>query len=193
LGTTSQAVYHWFREREEEALVWSGHLDVQLACRALSPIASSPVALAASSVQADLSEQLGPLVEERDHLGYLMLSPDGLVLGSGDEAMIGGRLDAPSTIALLARIVGGPRYAGIGLPQSEIQDAGYQAATMLVGAAVREDDGTVPCVLAFLIDPERDFTQILQRGRMGESGESYAFDRDGRLISRSRHSQRGDP
>jgi sigma-B regulation protein RsbU (phosphoserine phosphatase) len=186
LGTTSQAVYHWFREREEEALVWSGHLDVQLACRALSPIASSPVALAASSVQADLSEQLGPLVEERDHLGYLMLSPDGLVLGSGDEAMIGGRLDAPSTIALLARIVGGPRYAGIGLPQSEIQDAGYQAATMLVGAAVREDDGTVPCVLAFLIDPERDFTQILQRGRMGESGESYAFDRDGRLISRSR-------
>jgi sigma-B regulation protein RsbU (phosphoserine phosphatase) len=186
LGTTSEAVYHWFREREEEALVWSGHLDIQLACRALSPIASSPVALASSIAQADLREQMGPLVEERDHLGYLMLTPDGLVLGSGDEAMIGGRLDTPSITELLTRIVEGPRYAGVGLPQREIQDAGSQAATMLVGAAVIEDDGTVPCVLAFLIDPESDFTQILQRGRIGESGESYAFNQEGWLISRSR-------
>jgi sigma-B regulation protein RsbU (phosphoserine phosphatase) len=186
LGTTSQAVYHWFREREEEALVWSGHLDIQLSCRALSGIASSQAALAASAEQASLRDQLGPLVEERGHLGYLMLTPGGLVLASDDDGMVGGRLDSPSVTATLARITEGPRYAGVGLPQREITGSGGQTATMLFGAAIREGDGTIPCVLAFLLDPERDFTEINQRGRIGESGESYAFDREGRLISESR-------
>jgi len=57
---------------------------------------------------------------------------------------------------------------------------------MAVGAALRDSTGGISCVLAFLIDPERDFTEILQRGRIGESGESYAFNREGRLISQSR-------
>jgi PAS domain S-box-containing protein len=37
-----------------------------------------------------------------------------------------------------------------------------------------------------LIDPEKEFTEILQRGRLGDSGESYAFNRSGQLISESR-------
>ena len=39
---------------------------------------------------------------------------------------------------------------------------------------------------SFWVDPEKEFTEILQRGRMGESGESYAFNRAGQLVSESR-------
>ena len=38
-------------------------------------------------------------------------------------------------------------------------------------------------MLVLLIDPEKEFTEILQQGRIGSSGESYAFNRRGVLIS----------
>ncbi len=187
LNTTSKAVYHWFRERQEEAAVWAGHSDIQLSCRELST--SAPATLATSEEQAGLREQLGALVSERGYLGFFMLSPDGTVLASSDPARVGDQLAGQGTHQLLQRVLESPRGTSLGLPQRSSDGAasGRQAdATMIVGAALTEPDGSIPCVLAFFIDPERDFTEILQRGRIGESGESYAFNREGRLISQSR-------
>jgi len=56
----------------------------------------------------------------------------------------------------------------------------------MAGAMVRSPSGGFPGVLILLIDPEREFTEILQRGRIGASGESYAFNREGQLVSESR-------
>jgi hypothetical protein len=36
------------------------------------------------------------------------------------------------------------------------------------------------------VDPARDFTRLIQLGRLGQSGETYAFDRYGKLLSESR-------
>jgi hypothetical protein len=41
-------------------------------------------------------------------------------------------------------------------------------------------------VLGLRIRPEVEFTQILQLGRVGDSGETYAFDKSGRMVSESR-------
>ncbi len=41
-------------------------------------------------------------------------------------------------------------------------------------------------VFTLRIDPTEDFTTILQQGRIGESGETYAFNKQGLLISNSR-------
>jgi PAS domain S-box-containing protein len=59
-------------------------------------------------------------------------------------------------------------------------------AIMMVGAAIPDDDVPSDSAIVLLIDPEREFTEILQRGRIGISGESYAFNRNGQLISESR-------
>ncbi len=56
---------------------------------------------------------------------------------------------------------------------------------MQVAAPVREDNRIVGA-LALIIDPEREFSHILSVARSGESGETYAFDQTGLMISRSR-------
>ena len=57
----------------------------------------------------------------------------------------------------------------------------------MIGAfAVRDGSGSPVVILTLRIDPESQFTEILQRGRMGESGESYAFNSAGKMISESR-------
>lgn len=57
---------------------------------------------------------------------------------------------------------------------------------MFVGAPVRDDTSKVIAALLFRIDPQRDFSSILRRGRIGTSGETYTFDSNGSMISEAR-------
>jgi hypothetical protein len=58
--------------------------------------------------------------------------------------------------------------------------------TMFVCAPVRDERFQVVAALALRIRPEQEFTRILQLGRIGESGETYAFNRDALMVSNSR-------
>ncbi len=58
--------------------------------------------------------------------------------------------------------------------------------TMMVATPVLGDGGDVVAVLALVFDPLKDFTRILALARFGESGETYAFDADGRMLNKSR-------
>src|SRR5262249_35553201 len=57
---------------------------------------------------------------------------------------------------------------------------------MYAAAPVRDETGKVVAALALRIHPQTDFTRILQVARKGRSGETYAFDNSGRLLSESR-------
>ena len=60
------------------------------------------------------------------------------------------------------------------------------SALMQVAAPVRDTSGLVVGAIGLILDPEEEFTRILSVARPGETGETYAFDRNGVLISRSR-------
>ena len=57
---------------------------------------------------------------------------------------------------------------------------------MQVAAPIRDVEGEVRGALALVLNPDKEFTRILSVARSGESGETYAFDQTGLLISRSR-------
>jgi hypothetical protein len=57
---------------------------------------------------------------------------------------------------------------------------------MQVAAPLRNTNNAVCGALALIINPDDEFSRILSVARYGESGETYAFDQTGLLISRSR-------
>jgi hypothetical protein len=57
---------------------------------------------------------------------------------------------------------------------------------MQVAAPVHDTNGAVRGALALIINPDAEFSRILSVARSGDSGETYAFDQTGLLISRSR-------
>ncbi len=57
---------------------------------------------------------------------------------------------------------------------------------LFVAAPVRNNEGEVIGAIAFGIPPEREFTEILSVASAGNSGETFAFDEDGWLLSDSR-------
>ncbi|MHC4450771.1 MAG: response regulator, partial [Planctomycetota bacterium] len=182
LHATSRATTQWFREREDQVGSWSRDPEIVSASSALAAGDRSYKALASSPHQRLLKERLAPVIASGVWSGYKLYALDGTILASDSGAGLSSGRDAPNTRELL-RLAGAATTGMVSMPQ---RGRGSSFATMLAAAAVRDADGRVLAVLAFSTDPERGFSEILQRGRMGESGESYAFNRQGKLISDSR-------
>jgi signal transduction histidine kinase len=178
LVTTSQAVYDWMDDREEEVVVWSK----------IPTIASSLISTLDGSSGNDPGLQsldLDRLITGRSYTGYAVVGPEGQIVAQES----GSSLEASLQADQLRLLLDGTVKSTTMLPFRESAAAtgtGRSNAEMLVGAAVASPDGQPLGALLLFIDPEQDFTKILQRGRVGTSGESYAFNSTGQLISESR-------
>ena len=61
-----------------------------------------------------------------------------------------------------------------------------KSASMFFAAPIKNKQGKIIAVVTRRIDPSRDFTRLIQLGRLGKSGETYAFGRYGKMLSESR-------
>ncbi len=60
---------------------------------------------------------------------------------------------------------------------------------MEILAPVRDASGNVIAAIAFILRPDEEFTKVLSVARPGDTGETFAFDAAGRLISESRFNE----
>ncbi len=188
LNTTSQAVNQWLRGLETEVEIWSRDASTLMACRATAGSVSVGGGIVNAEEQT-LAEHLSPVMDARGLKGYLLLDADGTVSSGYPTELIGSPFSAGPSREFLDRVsqaVGGsvvalPDFFDFWEERVEASDA-----LVLIGSRVGGDQLGPSCTLVFLVDPEDDFSAILQRGRIGESGESYAFDGEGRLLSASR-------
>jgi hypothetical protein len=79
---------------------------------------------------------------------------------------------------------GGPRA---GRPAPGKPGGPPREVTVMQAAAALKDTNGVTCgALALIINPDAEFTRILSVAHSGETGETFAFDPEGVMISRSR-------
>nr|WP_253820846.1 transporter substrate-binding domain-containing protein [Vibrio sp. 99-70-13A1] len=70
---------------------------------------------------------------------------------------------------------------------SDLSDGGEDVdATMFIAAPIFDGVGEVIAAMTIRYDPAFEFSQIFSSGSVGQSGESYAFDKNGMFLSRSR-------
>ena len=62
----------------------------------------------------------------------------------------------------------------------------FRAISMFVGTPIKNADGNIIALLTLEIDPYETLFPVLTQGRLGNSGESYAFDRSGLMLTHSR-------
>ena len=117
------------------------------------------------------------------YLGWAVLDPLGAVVQSNQGRFDGQRF--PIGRDTMRKLESG--RAAVALPFEIERGASEVEYEALMCAAVPiQSDLKRIGVLALVIDPGRQFTEILTIARMGDSGKTYAFDREGVLISRSR-------
>lgn len=165
----------------------------------LPEIREASLALLAAPSEGDrrklreqLREKLGPLITSHGYLGYSVITPSGLRVGSL-------RVEERGSVNFIARtvpeqfeqVLSGasaltlPIHSDVPLIDPSGQERS-KVATMFVMAPIRNLTGNVVGVLALRINPLQEFSSIFSHGRPGVSGETYGFDQEGNMLTESR-------
>ena len=186
LNSTEKAVRQWISNQQREVRVWAHSLGDKQIVGSIRTLKAGPGDLDGPANREELNLTLNTLVRELDYEAYLVVNRTGLVLASDFDALLGRQLDEMIGDEFVGKVFTGPDFSAVMLPHQWQDETFDQKAVMMVGAAIPENNVVSDFGLVLLIDPEKEFTEILQRGRIGISGESYSFNRDGQLISESR-------
>ena len=143
------------------------------------------------SVRGQLQRVLNPTLLVHRYTGYVLVDRQRRVLASSEEDAIG-LTAVPEYEQFLSRAFEGeaticPPFASAVAMKDANGQVQTGVPTMFVCAPVQDDeDFHVVAALGLRIAPNLDFTRIMQLGRLGDSGETYAFDRSGVMVSNSR-------
>ena len=187
--SNSESLNRWIEDRENEAHVWANQEEVRGHLRALLDAQDAGRALGSVTVQDSLGFLFRPLMDHRSYGGFLLVAPNGTILSSDREDLIGEPVGSRVAPEIVRGFSTGPQEAAVQLPTRSMSATSMNASvepTMSVLAAIRDDNDRTLGVLALEIDPREGFSRIFQDSLFGETGESYAFNRSGELISESR-------
>jgi len=139
---------------------------------------------------AALRAHLKPGLDRGGFDGFVVLDTNFLVVASGHDQLVG-MLSPPGYAEQFAPGLAGHSlvtrpFPSVALLPDEEGHLHTGVPTMFAVAPVRSERGQITALLGLRILPERDFTRILATARAGESGETYAFGRDGKQLSESR-------
>jgi serine/threonine protein kinase len=137
-----------------------------------------------------LRKRLSPSLSSQGFVGYLLADKTRRILSASNEELIG-RTGIPEYDNFINRALDGetfvsPPFASVVAMKDESGRIRTGVPTMFVCAPVRDANFQVVAALGLRILPELEFTRIMQLGRIGESGETFAFDKSGLLVSNGR-------
>jgi hypothetical protein len=161
--------------------------------RAGQPDAPPAGLLSAPQLPA-LRARLQPMLDRHGFNGFVVLDTDLVILASARDQLVGLRSPPGYAEQFRSSFAGAATvtrpFSSVALLVDEKGQLRPGVPTMFAAAPFRAADGRIVAALGLRIAPEKDFTRILATARSGESGETYAFDRKGLLLSESRFDER---
>lgn len=193
LRTVQESLRFWIKHRKEEIISKASHEIVLKATKELLAVPRNQEALLAHPAQSDLRAFFRPYLDENNDLGIFVIPPDHISVASMRDVNVGViNLIAEQRPDMLARVFKGetllvpPIRSDVPLPNSEGKMIhGYP--TMFMATPLRGEDGSVIAVLTIRIDPGQNFSRVTQLGRIGNTGEMYAIDKNGIMVTESRY------
>ncbi len=116
---------------------------------------------------------------------YQIIGPDSRIWASNDAGLEG----TTSSISVHEKEILHRAFLGETLfvpPLLSIDSEGNTVPLIFFLSPIRDNTGRVMAVLARSDNPSKDFSRLVRIGHSGRSGETYAFDIQGRMISQSR-------
>ncbi len=179
----------WLTEREYDAKSFASDPRFQTAVQKIVEMSHDPnvppMTLAESDPAKLLQSHLQPLIEVQHYLDYVVVSPDKTIVASPHPRQVG--VHSPRTYDLfLDRALAGELSASRPFARELTQSQRAEGPTMFVASPVRDTNGHIIAVLGLRMKPEKEFSQIFSVARMGDTGETYAFDRRGMMLTATR-------
>ena len=179
----------WFSQQEADAKSLAADVRIEEAVVALTEIAKatnvSRELLINSAAAQTLQAHIRPVLAAQRYLDYVVVGADKRVLAATNPQAITRRIPRGYD-AFVDRALRGRALVSRPFLREGTISQGEEGPTMFVAAPVAPAGGKVVAVLALRMRPEERFSQIFSVARMGDSGEAYAFDRRGIMLTSSR-------
>lgn len=192
VGTIDDSLREWYRAERDFARRMARRPEVVSATRELLATSVTAEELTGHDAFRRLREFFSTKESSEGKLGIFLISVEERNLFSMRDSNVGLKnLIAEQRPDLLGRTLEGETVLIPPLMSDVPLDADGKrvekgAPTMFVATPVKSLDGAIIATLTVRLDPGTAFNRILRSGRLGASGESYAFDRDGWMVSESR-------
>jgi signal transduction histidine kinase len=188
LQTTDNALETWAPAEEQNVTILARDNDLRLSVEKQLRIGRDTHRLRASGPLKRIRNFLDPAIKTYRLAGFAIIAPDGLEIAALADDLIGTREFVDHDSDLLAKVMAGT--ANLGLPYFSPLDLDpvthKQYSVMTFTAPIRNQAGDVIAALALRADPRLDFTATTHLARFEKTGDTYAFDRNGRLLTESR-------
>ncbi len=195
LGVERAMVEKWFKSQEASATTLANDPEIRRLIGELVAADSAPVDNAPATAdnstrrQHELLKKLEAGMSAHDFAGYVVANKQQTIVAAFTPQLVGQSF--PQFDSFLSRVLDGqasvsPPFASVVMLKDKTGKLRSGIPTMLIGAPVRDDNLQVVAVLAMRVQPEKEFTEILQLGRLGATGETYAVNKQGVLVSNSR-------
>jgi PAS domain S-box-containing protein len=192
LTTTSERIDIWIDERSFFMQQLGRNPELVAITEKLLSVSPYKDTLLASSALAEARKFFETQEELFADIGFFIINPDYISIASMRDNNIGSQnIIAIQKPELLDRVFKGetvfvpPITSDVFLDGQGLELSG-PPPTIFFAGPIRKADGTIIAAVTKRVDPSKDFSRILQFSRVGETGETYAFDQTGRLISESR-------
>src|SRR5436190_9455731 len=198
LKTEAAMLETWLKIQESNAMTQAADqglrddvyklLEMPVAPGGANAAAANPEVVA---LRESIRKQIRPTLTAHHYEGFAILDRNRTVLASDQAALVGEVYGAAQLDRIMERLLSGESLVTTPFPsQSVLRDErGVMRAgvpTMWALSPIRDPSFQPVAILGLRIRPDREFTRILQLGQIGATGETYAFDHNGRLVSNSR-------
>ncbi|MBI2816969.1 MAG: sensor histidine kinase [Acidobacteria bacterium] len=188
LHATDKALQNWAEQNLNDLRVLASDDDLSDGVEAQLRLSRDRSALLHTPALESIRKRLGATLRTGHYVGFSVIAPDGFEIATSSDDAIGTRHIAEQIPTLLPRIMAGasvlelPHGSAFFLPgPSDRRYPVVPAAT-----PIRDRNERVVAALVCYIDPQGEFTDTIRLGRFESTGETYAFDRDGRFLTETR-------
>jgi tRNA A-37 threonylcarbamoyl transferase component Bud32 len=181
----------WLEARRSAAELLAGEPDLLPLTQDLIALRDpTPGNLAASPRARQVRERLGPRMKALGVDDFLIVDPSFRILAATQDVLVGEKLPQ-RTHAFVEGVLAGratvsrPMRSPLLLRDPAGGELKSGLPVMWAAAPIRNGDKAI-AILTLRLSPEGDFSAIFHTGRFWHSGETYAFDADGLLLTQSR-------
>ncbi|NRB38085.1 MAG: GGDEF domain-containing protein [Pseudomonadales bacterium] len=190
LTTVQDAQTIWIDQRSQDVRSLASRQDIVTLTQQLIKQHSAASLDTDKTALMQLRALIKPELAKYGDLGFFIIATDRINIASlRDENLAVINLIQEKESALLNRSFQGhsvfipPIKSDVPLTS---QSSLAYPPTLFITTPIRSKQGTVIAVLALRISPDKQFTRITQLGRLGNTGETYAFNHHGMMITASR-------
>ena len=169
--------------------------NILLYSQQLLDLPADKTSLLNSPIQNEIREYCRPFFYNRNVEGIFIISHENVNLASMRNANVGDtNLISKHAPHLLQKAFNGnivlipPIRSDVPIGAKNPFSSNYYSPSMFLAGPVKNEEGNIIAVFSIRLDPYEVLSNVTTVGRIGETGETYAFNVKGQLISHSRFS-----